>query len=88
VLSDLGLPANATVREAIADKLTPNEQIAADFIADLQDEVVDAPPSMPVGAGEVATIIKRINEEVLFKRMTPAQAAEQFRTEVEAVIEA
>ncbi|WNB86609.1 sugar ABC transporter substrate-binding protein [Cellulomonas sp. ATA003] len=86
VLSDLGLPANATVREAIADQLTPNEQIAAEFIADLQDEVVDAPPSMPVGAGEVASIIKRINEEVLFERLTPEQAADQFRTEVEAVI--
>jgi multiple sugar transport system substrate-binding protein len=86
VLSDLGLPANAKVRDAIADKLTPNEQTAADFIADLQDEVVDAPPPMPVGAGEVATIIKRINEEVLFGRMTPKDAAAQFRTEVEAAI--
>jgi multiple sugar transport system substrate-binding protein len=86
VLSDLGLPANTEVLAAIEDKLTPNEQIAAEFIADLQDEIVDAPPSMPVGAGEVQGILQRINEEVLFGRLTPEQAADQFRTEVEAVI--
>jgi multiple sugar transport system substrate-binding protein len=86
VLSDLGLPGNSEVLAAIEGKLTPNEQIAAEFIADLQDEVVDAPPSMPVGAGEVQGILQRINEEVLFERMTPEQAAQQFRTEVEAVI--
>ncbi len=86
VLSDLGLPANTEVLAAIQDKLTPNEQIAAEFIADLQDEIVDAPPSMPVGAGEVQGILQRINEEVLFERMTPEEAAAQFRAEVEAVI--
>ncbi|WP_298461104.1 ABC transporter substrate-binding protein [uncultured Cellulomonas sp.] len=86
VLSDLGLPANETVLAAISDQLTENERIAAEFIGDLQDEIVDAPPPMPVGAGEVAAIIKRLNEEVLFERLTPAEAADQFRSEVEAII--
>lgn len=53
MLSDLVMPANAELLAALQDELSPPERIAADVIADLQDEVVDAPPPMPVGAGEV-----------------------------------
>ncbi|GAA2008928.1 ABC transporter substrate-binding protein [Microbacterium ulmi] len=85
-LTELGLPGNAPVREAILPKLTPVDQKSADFVAGLADHIVSAPPALPNGAGEVATIIQRINEQVLFGQLTPADAAKQFRSEVEAVI--
>ncbi|WP_298461892.1 ABC transporter substrate-binding protein [uncultured Cellulomonas sp.] len=86
LLSDRGLPANTDVRAAIADDLSPSEKKAADFIADLEDEIIDGTPVPPIGAGEVAAILDRYNNEVLFERMTPQDAAEQFRSEVEAAI--
>ncbi|WP_258724458.1 ABC transporter substrate-binding protein [Cellulomonas sp. NS3] len=82
LLSDRGLPANLEVREAVKPKFSPVDQQAADFLSDLQDEIVDGVPVPPVGSGEVATIIRRINQEVLFDRLTPEQAAEQFTAEV------
>lgn len=86
LLSDRGLPANTDVREAISGNFSPSEQKAAEFIADLEDEIVDGTAVPPIGAGEVAAILDRYNNEVLFERMTPQDAAEQFRTEVESVI--
>jgi multiple sugar transport system substrate-binding protein len=84
LLSDRGLPANLEVRKAVQADFTPVDQQAAAFLADLQDEIVDGVAVPPVGSGEVAKIIRRINGEVLFDRLTPEQAAKQFTAEVKA----
>jgi multiple sugar transport system substrate-binding protein len=85
-LTDRGLPANLSVREAILPDLTAADQRMADFMADLEDDVVDNPPVPPNGANEMQDIITRINTEVLFERMTPAQAADAFLKDVGAAI--
>jgi multiple sugar transport system substrate-binding protein len=84
LLSDRGLPANLTVREAVTPKFSATDQQAAEFLTDLQDEVVDPVAVPPVGSGEVVNIIKRLTAEVLFERLTPEQAAAQFTAEVTA----
>ncbi|MFC7404236.1 ABC transporter substrate-binding protein [Georgenia alba] len=86
ILTDRGLPTNLDVREAIMDDLPEPEQRAAEFLADLEDEVVDNPPVPPVGSGDTQEILTRYNTEVLFGRLTPEEAAAQFRAEVEAAI--
>jgi multiple sugar transport system substrate-binding protein len=86
LLSDRGLPANTDIREAVQSQFTASDIKAAEFMADLEDEIVDGVPTPPVGAGEVAAILGRINSEVLFERMTPEEGAKQFRAEVEQAI--
>ncbi|MBO0899227.1 carbohydrate ABC transporter substrate-binding protein [Cellulomonas sp. zg-ZUI222] len=86
LLSDRGLPANTDVRAAVTDKFAETDKQAAEFLSSLEDEIVDGPVVPPAGAGQVTEITKRLNAEVLFGRMTPQQAAEQFVQEVEAAI--
>ncbi|GAA4428106.1 extracellular solute-binding protein [Georgenia halophila] len=86
ILADRGLPANLEVREAIAPMLPEPDQRGAAFLKDLEDEIVDSPPVPPVGSGETQDIMTRYNSEVLFGRLTPEEAAAQFREEVEAAI--
>ncbi|NUU16607.1 extracellular solute-binding protein [Cellulomonas humilata] len=86
ILSDRGLPANTDVRAAVEDKFSATDKQAAEFLAGLEGEIVDGPAVPPVGAGQVAEITRRINQEVLFGRMTPADAAKQYRLEVESAI--
>lgn len=86
ILADRGLPANLDVREQITPMLPEPDQRGAEFLADLEDEIVDSPPVPPVGSGETQDILKRYNSEVLFGRLTPEEAAAQFREEVEAAI--
>jgi multiple sugar transport system substrate-binding protein len=86
LLSDRGLPSNTEVREAVTPKFNDTDKQAAEFLASLDSVVVDGPPVPPNGAGEVADITKRINQEVLFGNLTPAEAAEQYTNEVNAAI--
>lgn len=83
ILSDRGLPANTSVREAVQESFTDVDKQSAAFLADLGPVIVDSLATPPVGSGEVVNIIKRINEQVLFRQITPEQAAEQFMSEVE-----
>ena len=83
LLSDRGLPANTSVREAVQDSFTDVDKQSAAFLADLGPVIMDSLATPPVGSGEVVNIIKRINEQVLFRQITPTQAAEQFMSEVE-----
>lgn len=86
LLSDRGLPANTEVRAAVQDRFEDTDKVAAEFLTDLEDEIVDGPVVPPAGAGQTADIVKRLNAEVLFGRLTPQQAAEQFVQEVETAI--
>ncbi|MFC7879805.1 ABC transporter substrate-binding protein [Isoptericola sp. NPDC057391] len=85
-LTDRGLPANMSVREAILPELTAADQKVADFMADLEPDIVDNPVVPPNGANEIQDIMIRINTEVLFERMTPEEAADAFLTDVGAAI--
>lgn len=86
MLTDRGLPANTDVREAILEDLSPTDQKMADFMAEIEGEIVDTPPVPPHGSAELADIMERINTEVLFDRITPEEAATQFLDEVQAAI--
>lgn len=85
-LTELGLPGSEPVREAVTAELPAGEKVAADYVVDLADEIEDAPAALPNGAGDIADIMNRINSEVLFERLTPEEAAQQFRSEAEAAI--
>jgi multiple sugar transport system substrate-binding protein len=85
-LTDRGLPSNLSVRESISGDLEDADKKVAEFMADLEDEIVDNPPVPPNGSAEMQDIIGRINTEVLFGNITPQQAAEQFISEVGAAI--
>ncbi|WP_026119144.1 ABC transporter substrate-binding protein [Nocardiopsis ganjiahuensis] len=87
ILSDLGLPANLEVREAITDDLSPADERGAAFLADVEDEVVDGNPPPPIGSGEIVSINERVYQELVFGNLTAEQAAEQFIEDLEAAID-
>ncbi|WP_278236403.1 extracellular solute-binding protein [Isoptericola sp. AK164] len=84
-LTDRGLPSNLSVRESIEGQLEAADARVAEFMADLESDIVDGPPVPPNGAGDVQDVMIRLNTEVLFGSMTPEEAAEQFLTEVAEV---
>jgi multiple sugar transport system substrate-binding protein len=83
---DRGLPANTLIRDHVLADLSDAEQQAADFLAEIEDELATPPPVPPVGAGEIVSIVQRINEEVLFDRLSPDEAAQRFLQEANAAI--
>lgn len=86
ILSDRGQPINLAMREAIKPDLSPADALSADFLASIQDEIAAPPPLPPMGAGAVNTIIQQINEQVLFDKLTPDKAADEFLAQASAAI--
>ncbi|TDQ45509.1 ABC transporter substrate-binding protein [Actinorugispora endophytica] len=83
ILADRGLPANVNVRSSILDALPEADARSAVFLADIEGTIVDGNPPPPIGAGQVVEIIKRVNDDVMFGNITPAEAADRFISEVE-----
>jgi multiple sugar transport system substrate-binding protein len=81
MLTDRGLPANLDVREQILPLLPETETQVSDFMAEIAPDLATPPPPPPNGAGEIPGILTRLWEELLFERMTPIEAAEQFISE-------
>jgi multiple sugar transport system substrate-binding protein len=82
---DRGVPANPEVVSAIEAELTPAESEQAQFI-----ERVNAlgpkpvPKANPNAGSGLVDLFARLNEDVLFDRITPAQAGQQMYDELSA----
>lgn len=85
-LGDRGLPSNLAQRERILPNLPADQQLGAQFIAEITPELAEAPPVPPVGAGSVADIMLGIYEGLLFDQLSPAEAAASFIEQVSAEI--
>lgn len=86
IQSDRGVPSNAEMRAAIQDLLTPQGKVEAAYIDQVGKK--DFAPTFigPTGSTAVKEITERINTEVLFKRLSPEKAAEQWLNESKAAI--
>ena len=58
----------------------------ADYISLISDKVSPLPPPPPHGAGEIATLLLRVNEQIGFGKLSPADGAKQFITESNAIL--
>jgi multiple sugar transport system substrate-binding protein len=86
-LSDRGLPANLAQRTAILPALKPADQAAAAFLEKLRPTIGATPALPPKGSGKISgTVVKKTNEQVLFKKMTPEQAADDFLAQATAAL--
>lgn len=86
IQSDRGVPSNSGMRTAIQDLLTPQGKAEAAYIDQIGK--MDFAPTFigPTGSTAVSEITARINTEVLFKRLSPEKAAEQWLSESKAAI--
>lgn len=84
--TERGVPASESMRALLTPQLADVEKAMVDYIALITPDVGALPPSPPPGAGEVAFVQKRINEEVGFGRKTPKQAGEDLVTEASAIL--
>lgn len=86
IQSDRGVPSNASMRTAIQDLLSPQGKVEAAYIDEI-GRMEFAPTFIgPTGSTAVSEITARINTDVLFKRLTPEKAAEQWLSESRAAI--
>ncbi|NLP83023.1 extracellular solute-binding protein [Microbacterium sp. CFH 90308] len=82
--AERGLPANQEVVEHIRPTLSPEQQMMADFVAIVEENAPEAAPmAPPPGADTAEQMLRRYAEDMLFDRISPAEAAEQFTAELD-----
>ena len=87
ILADRGLPANGEVLEAITPQLDENTAAQAEFIAEIRDHVSEELIIGPTGSTETRAIVLRLNDEVLFDRMSVEEAAASAVDQVTTAIQ-
>ncbi|MBB3999435.1 ABC transporter substrate-binding protein [Aureimonas pseudogalii] len=84
--TERGVPASAAMRDLLTPDLNEVDRIMVDYIALITPDVGLLPPSPPPGAGELAFVLKRLNEEIGFERTSPADAGEALVREANAIL--
>jgi multiple sugar transport system substrate-binding protein len=85
LLTDRGVPANTSVRTAIAPKLASTDKAAADYLAAIK--VSDPPRVTPNGGNAIDDSLRRHAEDVLFGRQPADKAAAGFIAELQQEID-
>lgn len=81
-----GVPASDAVRKVVTPTLDELGRAMADYITLISDKVGPLPPPPPRGAGEIQTILRRVNELVGFGKLSPTDGAKQFIADSSAAL--
>jgi multiple sugar transport system substrate-binding protein len=80
-----GAPISEAQRGAVKNGMDETSKQLVVYI-DLVEPRVGPVPPLPKSAGEVAFLLRRVSEQVGFKRVTPKQGAQQFMAEAEDIL--
>lgn len=81
-----GVPPSTTSRAALAGDLDALGKAQVDYVGSLPGKVGPLPPPPPKGAGEIAFLLRRTNEEVGFGRLKAAEAGKKFLDEASSIL--
>lgn len=80
------MPGNLSVREAVVPDLDEANLMAVDYLEAIEPELGDAPEITPQGGGEFESILKRVVEDMLFGRITPAEGGQRLVDDLDAAL--
>ena len=86
-LMDRGLPANEEVRAAVIEEVDGQDLAAAELVEDMDGEITEPEPMLPVGFTGVADDYTSSLQQVFFEQTTAEEAAESFVSDAEATLE-
>ncbi|MFE5320756.1 ABC transporter substrate-binding protein [Paenibacillus sp. NPDC056579] len=81
-----GVPISSKVQEAIKPLLTPEEQKVVDYVAWVGQRTTSDNPIDPVGAVEVSKLLTDTSQQILYNKISPADAAAKFQKESNAIL--
>lgn len=84
--ADRGTPANPEVLEELLPSMTEGDQLAAEYLLEANELVETGLPIPPPGASVFEEAFIRYSQEVVFGRMTPAEAADALIAEVDTAV--
>ncbi|GAB3194406.1 ABC transporter substrate-binding protein [Nesterenkonia suensis] len=83
-MAERGIPPNDEIRQVVTEELDGAQLAMAEYIDQIEDELGPSEPVPAMGGSAFQQILYRYQDEVLFDRMSPADAAEAMISEMEA----
>ena len=87
IKGDRGVPVSSKVVKGIKPELAEVETKIFDYVEKASQTSSKADPPDPLGSAEVMDVLKDISEQILFKKITPEEAARSFREQAEKILE-
>jgi multiple sugar transport system substrate-binding protein len=82
--AERGIPPNAEILAEVTPKLSEAQQVVSKYITDIKSEVADTPIAPLPGGGTLAEVLFRNGLDVLFGKVSTAEAAKKFVDEVKS----
>ncbi|TCN26616.1 ABC transporter substrate-binding protein [Mesobacillus foraminis] len=86
MLGDRGVPGSPKVQEALLPLLTPEQKQVFNYVAWAGENSTVYNGPDPIGAGEVINLLKNLADQIAFEKLTPKEAAKQFRQQAESIL--
>ncbi|MDR1904239.1 MAG: extracellular solute-binding protein [Treponema sp.] len=86
MMGERGVPISSAIRDALRPLMNESETGVFDLMdyAETHSSLIDNPD--PEGAAEAQKLLEELEEEVLYGRVTPTEAATRFRREATAIL--
>ncbi|MDZ5077228.1 ABC transporter substrate-binding protein [Nesterenkonia sp. HG001] len=82
-MAERGIPPNNEIRQTVTEELEGPQLAMAEYIDQIEGELGPSEPVPAMGGSAFQQILYRYQDEVLFERMSPADAAEAMVGEME-----
>ncbi|WP_219846929.1 hypothetical protein, partial [Bifidobacterium sp. UTBIF-78] len=85
--TERGIPANNGIRESLAKDAVGTDKLSLDFVDAIKPTVGKSPAVVPNGASELDKMIVRYQQDVVFGKRKPLDAAKSMIAELQESID-
>ncbi|MDD9268756.1 ABC transporter substrate-binding protein [Paenibacillus sp. GCM10023248] len=83
---DRGIPISSKVKEALKPSLSVEDRKVYDYIAWAEQNSRPMDPPDPIGSAEVSKLLRDMQEQILFRKISVEEAAIKFMSEANAIL--
>ncbi|MFD0692902.1 ABC transporter substrate-binding protein [Paenibacillus sp. GCM10027628] len=86
IKGDRGIPISSKVKEGLKPTLRPEEQQVYEYVAWAEQNSSTMEPPDPTGAAEVSKLLKDMQEQILYNKISIEEAAAKFQNGANAIL--
>ncbi|MEI7025154.1 ABC transporter substrate-binding protein [Paenibacillus sp. y28] len=86
IKGERGIPISSKIKDSLKPTLDATQTKVFDYITWAEQNSSPLDPPEPVGAAEITKLINDLNEQILYKKTTPEDAAAKFRKDASAIL--
>lgn len=86
IKGERGVPVSTKVVEKLEKDLSPPQKKVFDYVNEVKNTNKKVDKADPLGSNEVVKLLQDVSEQILFKKITPTQGAQLFRTDANKIL--